>query len=302
MKKRNLLAVMLLFFVWTAVFSSTAKAAEPMPAKVDASSVTVRDNASPRAKIIGSLERHTALSVYGSAPGGWSEIRFQNRKAYVPSSQLKTSKSTLVVAFGDSNTQGANWAENPSYAQEDKWTEKLGRMYTVVNAGIGGNTSTMGRDRFQRDVLDERPNVVMIMFGTNDAAISSNGQARVSKAEFEKNIRYFTDRLKAKGIRVVLMTTPPVIQGLYYTRYDEELYKKYNGARLWIDSYNAIVRKIAREKRVTLIDNYQNMIAAAGGATDRNLILSELIDFSGNHLTPRGTEMIYQSANHVLSQ
>lgn len=301
MKKCKLLAFVLLFFT-LAAFGNSVEAAEPVSAKVIAPSLSVRDNASPHAKVIGSLAKYTALSVYGSAPGGWSEIRFQNRKAYVPSSYLKTSKSTIVVTFGDSNTQGTNWEENPSYLQADKWVTKLGRTYSVINAGVGGNTSVMGRNRFQRDVLNKRPDVVTMMFGTNDAVIQSNGQARVSKAEFEQNIRYFTDTLQAKGIRVVLMTEPPVIQGLFYTRYEEGLYKKYSGARLWNDSYNAIVRKVAKDERVTLIDNYQNMTLAAGGATDRKLILSGLIDFSGTHLTPRGAEMIYQSANRVLSQ
>ncbi|MEM1502866.1 GDSL-type esterase/lipase family protein [Domibacillus sp. 8LH] len=302
MKKYHVLAAVLLFFTLAAVFSNTAKAAEPMPAKVMASSLSVRENASPRAKVIGSLSRYTALSVYGQAPGGWSEIRFQNRRAYVPSSQLKTAKSTIVVAFGDSNTQGTNWKQNPSYPQAAKWAAKLGQTYTVVNSGIGGDTSVMGRDRFQQDVLNKRPDVVTIMFGTNDAVIRSNGQARVSKTKFEQNIRYFTDTLKAKKIRVVLMTTPPVVQGVFYKRYDEKLYQKYNGARQWNDSYNAIIRKVAKEERVALIDNYQNMNLAAGGATDQKLILSGLIDSSGTHLTPKGADMIYQSVNRVLSR
>ncbi|MCP3761343.1 GDSL-type esterase/lipase family protein [Domibacillus sp. A3M-37] len=302
MKKYNIIAVMILFFVLISAFGGPVKAAEPLTAKVISSSLTVRDNASPHAKVVGSLAKYTVLYVYGSVQGGWSEIRFKNKKAYVPSSQLKTSKSTIVVAFGDSNTQGTNWNQNLSYAQKDKWVTKLGQTYGAVNAGAGGDTSVMGRARFQKDVLNKRPNVVTIMFGTNDAVIHDNGKARVSKAQFEQNIRYFVDTLKAKKVHVVLMTTPPVIQGLYYKRYDERLYTRYNGARQWHDSYNAIIRKVAKEKKVTLIDNYQNMSAAAGGVTDRRLISSGLIDSSGTHLTPKGADMIYQSVNRVLSK
>lgn len=302
MKKHNIFIVTMLFFILMSTFSGMVQAAEPLPAKVTAPSLPVRDNASPHARVVGSLPKYTVLYVYSTVSGGWSEIRYKNKKAYVPSSQLKTSKSTVVVAFGDSNTQGTNWTQNPSYAQNEKWVTKLQKTYGAVNAGIGGDTSVMGRARFQKDVLNKRPNVVTIMFGTNDAVIRANGQARVSKAEFEKNIRYFTDTLKAKKIQVILMTTPPVIQGFYYNRYDEKLYKKYRGARLWHDSYNAIVRKVAKEKKVTLIDNYQNIIQAAGGATDRQLSNSSFIDSSGTHLTPKGADMIYQSVNRVLSR
>ncbi|SIQ33271.1 Lysophospholipase L1 [Domibacillus enclensis] len=301
MLKKCILFILLLV-VFAGANGGTAKAADPISAKVIASSVTVRDNATPRAKIIGSLPKYTVLSVYGTAAGGWSEIRFKNKKAYVPSSQLKTTKSTIVVAFGDSNTQGTNWKQNPAYAQSDKWVTKLQQTYGAVNGGIGGDTSVMGRARFQKDVVSKRPDAVTIMFGTNDAVIRANGQSRVSKAQFEQNIRYFTDTLKAKKVRVILMTTPPVVQGLYYKRYDENLYIRYKGARLWHDSYNAIVRKVAKEKKVTLIDNYQNMTKFAGGAADGKLIQSGLIDSSGTHLTPRGAEMIYQSVNRVLSK
>ncbi|WP_050179739.1 GDSL-type esterase/lipase family protein [Domibacillus robiginosus] len=300
MKKYHILAALLVCFTFAAAFSHTAKAADPTPAKVIVPSLTVRDNASPNANVIGSLKKYTTLSVYGQVPGGWSEIRFQNRRAYVPTGHLKTARDTVVVTFGDSNTEGTNWLENPTYAESDKWAAKLGQTYQVINAGIGGDTTVKGYNRFERDVLAKNPDIVTIMFGTNDAVISTEARARVSKKEFEENIRYFVDTLKARKIRVILMTTPPMIQGLFYERYNENLYRPYNGARQWNDSYNAIIRKIAREKQVTLIDNYRNMTLVAGGVTDARLMLSGLIDFSGTHLTPRGAEMIYHSVNRVI--
>lgn len=305
MKKRTILFVLFLGIVLSGLLEKApVQAADPKKATVTAASLVVRDNASPHAKVLGKLKKYSVVFVYGSAPGGWSEIRFKEKKAYVPSSQLamaRAAKAELVVAFGDSNTQGTNWKAN-RYPEKDKWVTKLQSRFSVINAGVGGDTSTMGKARFQKSVLNKKPDVVLIMFGTNDAIINARGQARVSKKEFEKNIRYFTDTLKARGVRVVLMTTPPVVQGHYYNRYEQKLYNRYSGARQWHDSYNAIVRKVAREKKVTLLDNYKLMTAPLISVSDQHLIKSGWIDPSGTHLTPKGADVIYQSVSRLLGR
>lgn len=219
--------------------------------------------------------------------------------------QRPSSAKQVIVAFGDSNTQGTNWKIN-KYDEKSKWVTKLQQTRTVINSGIGGNTTENGRKRFSIDVLNKKPKAVIIMFGTNDAVLNAKGQPRVSKARFESNLKYFTDALKARKIEVILMTTIPVIQGngqngYYYSRYDQRLYAKYKGARQWHNSYNAIVRKVAKEKKVTLIDNYDIMTRSMKGITDRNLIDSGWIDSSGTHLTPQGAEVIYRFVNNALN-
>ncbi|MFK2826134.1 SGNH/GDSL hydrolase family protein [Bacillus sp. B190/17] len=213
-------------------------------------------------------------------------------------------KSSVIVAFGDSNTGGTNWNTN-NYDVKDKWVNKLQRSYTVINAGIAGHTSENGRIRFAKDVLNKNPKAVIIMFGTNDAILNTNSQPRVSKARFQHNLNYFIDTLKARKVEVILMTTPPIIQGnnkiqYYYSRHDQNLYTKYNGARQWHDSYNAIIRTAAKQQNVFLIDNYANMTQSMDGITDRKLIQSGLIDTSGTHLTPQGSDVIYRSVNAAL--
>lgn len=214
-------------------------------------------------------------------------------------------QKSVIVAFGDSNTQGSNWPAN-NYEEKSKWVNKLQQSRTVINAGIGGNTTESGRARFVKDVLNKKPKAVIIMFGTNDAVLNIKGQPRVSKTRFESNLKYFTDTLKARKIQVILMTTIPVIQGngksgYYYSRYDQEPYLKYNGARQWHNSYNAIVRKVAKEKKVILVDNYEMMTKPMKGITDRNLIASNWIDSSGTHFTPQGADVIYRSVHNALN-
>lgn len=201
-----------------------------------------------------------------------------------------------LVGFGDSNTDGTNF--NIYY--QDKMAEKWIVLTNAVNAGVSGNTTEQARYRFNADVLERSPDVVTIMFGTNDAVLLPDGTPKVDKTVFESNLRYFVNELQARGIRPILMTTVPVIQSYYYTRHPEVLYVGKGGARLWHDSYNNITRKVAEQEGVRLIDNYANAVLKAGGATDYNFNQSGLIDPTGTHFAPRGHGMVSYSIHRVL--
>lgn len=69
-----------------------------------------------------------------------------------------------LVCHGDSLTQGA--LLEPGYA----WPALVGNQLplSVVNRGVGGDTSGGLLSRFYQDVVDRRPEFVLIMAGTND--------------------------------------------------------------------------------------------------------------------------------------
>lgn len=201
-----------------------------------------------------------------------------------------------IVAFGDSNTQGANWLEN-QYDNKNKWTNLLkSNVQKVINSGVGGDTTNQGMERFEQDVLKYKPDKVLVMFGTNDAVMLKPNQPQVSKELFKKNMQYFIDNIKAAGAEPILMTTLPIIEGskdkFYYSRHDQSLYP--NGSREWHNSYNDIVRELAKENKVDLIDNWKVFIDNSGN-TDRDLIESDYIDPSGTHLSENGSKLIYKN-------
>ena len=39
----------------------------------------------------------------------------------------------------------------------------------IINSGVGGNTSAQLADRWQKDVLDLRPDFISVCIGVNDA-------------------------------------------------------------------------------------------------------------------------------------
>ncbi|GIN75036.1 hypothetical protein CHCC14820_3632 [Bacillus paralicheniformis] len=210
-----------------------------------------------------------------------------------------------VVAFGDSNTRGSNW-QFRDYPKAEKWVNllqtSLQGQYKINNAGIGGETTEDARLRFRKDVLDDEPAYLFIMFGTNDAAILAKGLPRVSKKRFKENLYYFVKESRLRGIEPILMTCLPIVEGsgdniFYYARYRAASFEKYGGARKWHDSYNDVTRETARELDVPLIDNWKNIVKKAGGATDEKLIHSGFIDPSGNHLTPKGARIVFEGIN-----
>jgi lysophospholipase L1-like esterase len=148
------------------------------------------------------------------------------------------------------------------------------------------------------------------MFGINDALIRSDTkQPQVSKIQFEKNITTMVAKLKAQNAKVLLMTNLPVNESVYYKTQStnnpniKQLYADKGGIRAWENSYNEIIRKLAKQHKVQLIDNYANAVHKAGNTSDSMLTKSGLIDpLLGFHWTPRGQLMVAYSVNYYLTK
>lgn len=200
-------------------------------------------------------------------------------------------QTVKVVAFGDSNTWGG------------KWFPALQRTYSsrlqLINQGVSGEGTLEAKHRFPLAVLKQKPDVVLMMYGTNDAVVKSNGQASVSKQTFEKNLRYMVEEAQKNGIQVILMTTIPIIDQYFYKDHNRKLYVSYGGARKWLNSYNDITRRLATEYKVPLVDNFKNFITKAGKDTDTSLIKSGLINESGIHMTQLGAEVVFRGLRDV---
>lgn len=81
-----------------------------------------------------------------------------------------------------------------------------------IDKGISGQNTTQMLERFQKDVIDQNPQVVVIMGGTNDLAQG------VSKDDIVGNIITMATMADGAGIKVVLCTVTP--NNDYYSRLD----------------------------------------------------------------------------------
>lgn len=115
-----------------------------------------------------------------------------------------------IVCIGDSVTYGQN------VRADEAWPAVLARLtgHDVRNAGVCGDTTRLGLERFPKDVQLHKPDVVCIQFGHNDANCwdTDNGLPRVSADAYAANVLEMTRRADAIGARWLIW--PPYATAL----------------------------------------------------------------------------------------
>ncbi|MEW6358052.1 MAG: GDSL-type esterase/lipase family protein [Planctomycetota bacterium] len=179
-----------------------------------------------------------------------------------PPARAQERKPLAIVAFGDSTTALRETVKEVYAQRVQKELNSRGIAVDVINAGVGGNTTAAGRSRFEKDVVSRQPDLVIIQFGINDSAVDvwrkppASG-SRVPVDRYEENLRYFIHVLRSRRAKVILMTPNPL-------RWTEKLKAMYgkppydpddpNGFNIPLVPYVEVVRKVAREERIPLID------------------------------------------------
>ena len=106
-----------------------------------------------------------------------------------------------VVFLGDSITEQQLYT---NYVESYLATRYPELGLTFFNAGWGGDSSTGGAKRLERDVLSLRPTVVTICYGMNDGCYTLPTDE--IRATFVGGMRELIARLKAADVRTVLLT------------------------------------------------------------------------------------------------
>lgn len=152
-------------------------------------------------------------------------------------SNLEAGKKQTVVTYGTSLTAGGAWVGQLS--------AELKRRYpglpTVINSGRSAMWSKWGVDNLDARVIAKQPDTVFIEFTINDAFLKYN----TSVPQARSNLLNMVDRICATNMtcEIILMVMNPPI-GVHLT------------ARPNIENYNQMVRDVAAERRLMLIDHY----------------------------------------------
>lgn len=114
-------------------------------------------------------------------------------------------RELVVVAFGDSLTAGYGLPATDVFpVQLETRLREEGLRVRVLNSGVSGDTTAGGRARLDW-VLWDNPDALIVELGANDALRG------IDPAEAARNLNEMLEKLKQKGIRVLLagMLAPP---------------------------------------------------------------------------------------------
>ncbi len=183
--------------------------------------------------------------------------------ASAPGEEAPAGKPLTIVTLGDSTT--APRGKLKIYAEclrED--LPKRGLKVDVLNAGIGGNSTSDAAKRFEKDVTSRHPDLVIIQFGLNDSTINvwkdpPDTRSRVSQEKYLAQLEQWTETSRKANCHVILMTpnpmrwTPPLVKLYGKPPY---LPKDPDGLNVTLIPYVQGVRDLAKKHKVPLVDVY----------------------------------------------
>lgn len=146
-----------------------------------------------------------------------------------------------IVAIGSSSTYGAgassSAASYPSRLEAELKARLPGLPITVLNKGIGGEEAAQMVARFNADVLDESPDLVVWQVGSNSVLLNHPVPGTI--------IHRGVEWLKASGTEVVLMNP----------QYAPKIIIKGDAAQQSVD----VITATARDEEVGLFDRFSTM-------------------------------------------
>ena len=188
----------------------------------------------------------TVLVLLALAGTAYGELRT------APAKPKSSSQQAHIVTLGDSITKGARTGvtDKQTFASLiEVGLRDSGQPVRVTNVGIGGERTDQALKRLGR-VLELRPDVVTIMYGTNDSYVDKGKTAsRISRDQYRDNLVRLVSELLWRGITPVLMTEP---------RWADDA--KPNGVgehpNVRLEKYVEACREVAALWRVPLVDHF----------------------------------------------
>lgn len=154
----------------------------------------------------------------------------------------KVGNEKRVVFFGNSITE--LWADNyPAYFKANGY----------IGRGIGGQTSYQYLIRYRQDVIDLKPDLVVIGCGTNDIAENAGPY---SEDRTMGNLQTMVELAEANGIRPVLTSCLPA-ESMFWN-------KSVSDAMGKIRSLNKRIEAYARAKGLDYVDYFSALLSADG--------------------------------------
>lgn len=199
-----------------------------------------------------------------------------------------------IAVFGDSVTAGCfeifrtgENSINTVVSEQDSYSVKLKNQLklfypkaqiNMINAGIDGDGTASAVNRLQKDVLNFKPDLVIVMFGLNDCCVKNS-----KEEDYKQNLITIFTQIQKNGAECIFMT-PNYIND--YTRFDitdglikeiaSDVANVYNSGK-----YNRFMnsaREAVKECGVTLCDVSKKWQILKECGVDTTMLLSNGIN------------------------
>lgn len=211
-----------------------------------------------------------------------------------------TDRRRAIVLFGDSLTQRSF---DPAGGWGAALAHAYGRRCDVYNRGYGGYNTRWCRSQlphlFPVD-NSERPLLVTVMLGTNDAAIPDVApEAYVSLEEYRDNLTAIVRHVQ-RSAKHVLVVTPPCMDEVQRLRFQVDTYGEkaigvLDRSNANTAKYAAVAKEVAEARGVSCVDLFAITAAAGGGAHVGDGLFTD-----GIHFSARGQELVFAAITACL--
>ena len=153
-----------------------------------------------------------------------------------------------TIRNGVKNCEDIDIMELVDYITVDSWDLK-----GPENGNYSGWTINNGLKGIDEWLKKHNPEVVIVMFGTNDV-----GGGSPSQTGYEENLKKFVQKCLDNGSIVMLTTIPPR-----------------RGFLEGVKQYNESIKRVAKEKKVPVIEYYEEIMKLAPNNWDGTIISND---------------------------
>jgi len=176
-----------------------------------------------------------------------------------------------IIAYGDSLTYGYPFGNK--YSWVELLSEKLG--IKILNAGSNGDALRDLQNRLLIDVVDQKPDYVILMGGTNDVYQGS------AQADMEDRFKKILKTLKENKIKAILGIPPPIVE----KEMEERLAK-----------FRRFVKRTAKESNLPTINFYDMFFEAKKKRPNPSLLED------GVHPSAAGYKLMAETAHAAIQK
>ncbi|MGG5462925.1 GDSL-type esterase/lipase family protein [Clostridium sp. B9] len=176
-----------------------------------------------------------------------------------------------ILCIGDSLTFGYG------VGQENSWVTKINDLnFTTINRGINGDTSTGILSRIYSTLTSAKPDVCVIMCGSNDILMEKSIESII------ENIDLMIKDCDSLNIKPVLMSPPKIFGELALKHWDSSL--DYLNINIKLESFSKELKMYSIKNNIKFIDITHSIPFNPSNYTDGlhisikgNILIAELL-------------------------